>query len=172
MTDWSRLGKDDHVIRMDIVPSEHADAAAGMDEPVGTANPHELAGAMLRSMRAYAGLSQRELAAKAGVSVSTVSRTEGRGGAPPSWDSMVRLARACGCSVWFGIPDSATVATSWPFEAARDSGGRHLPAHLAVWRLGRAREWSSFHKYSCFADPPFPPYSYTMRPRRRVPPAQ
>jgi transcriptional regulator with XRE-family HTH domain len=172
VTNWSRLGKDDHVIRMEIVPSEHADAGAGMDELVGAVNPHELAGAMLRSMRAYAGLSQRELAAKAGVSVSTVSRAEGRGGAPPSWDSMVRLARACGCSVWFGIPDSATVATSWPFEAARDSGGRHLPAHLAVWRLGRAREWSSFHKYSCFADPPFPPYSYTMRPRRRVPPAQ
>ncbi|MGH8824130.1 MAG: helix-turn-helix domain-containing protein, partial [Jiangellaceae bacterium] len=42
-------------------------------------DPHELAGAMLRSMRARAGFSQRELAAKAGVSVSTVSRAEGSG---------------------------------------------------------------------------------------------
>ncbi|MGH8825538.1 MAG: helix-turn-helix domain-containing protein [Jiangellaceae bacterium] len=133
-------------------------------------DPHELAGAMLRSMRACAGLSQRELAAKAGVSVSTVSRAEGGGGASPSWHSMVRLAQACGCSIWFGVPNGALAETAvpWPFEAVRDNGDRHLPAHLDVWRLTRAREWSSFHKYSCYADPPFPPYSYRMRPRRRT----
>ena len=153
---------------METAFREPADRELGLPEPgeVQT-NAHELAGTMLRSMRAYAGLSQRELAAKAGVSVSTVSRVEGRGGAPPSWESMVRLAGASGCSIWYYVPDQASAGTSWQFEAVRDQGGRHLPAHLDVWRLAKAHEWSSFHKYSCYANPPFPPYSYSMRRRKR-----
>jgi transcriptional regulator with XRE-family HTH domain len=158
---------------MEAASHEHADRELGLP---GLGDPetdaHELAGAMLRSMRAYSGLSQRELAAKAGVSVSTVSRPEGRGGAPPSWESMVRLAGACGCSIWFHVPDQTGAGAPWPFEAVRDEGGRHLPAHLDVWRLAKAHEWSSFHKYSCYANPPFPPYSYWMRPRQQMPPTQ
>jgi transcriptional regulator with XRE-family HTH domain len=153
---------------MEAVSHDHAGAEGGLPTPSCLqTDAHELAGAMLRSMRAHAGLSQRELAARAGVSVSTVSRAEGRGGAPPSWESMVRLAGACGCSIWFHVPDQASAGSSWPFEAVRDEGGRHLPAHLDVWRLAKANEWSSFHKYSCYSNPPFPPYSYSMRRRKR-----
>lgn len=129
-------------------------------------DPHTLAGEILRAMRAHARLSQRELAAAAGISVSTVARAERASGAAPSWASMVRAAEACGCEIAVvpaGRQDERL--GPWRFDGTRDEGGRHLPAHLEVWRLGRAWEWSSFHKYSCYARPPFPEHSYRMRPR-------
>jgi transcriptional regulator with XRE-family HTH domain len=125
----------------------------------------ELAGALLRAARAHAGLSQRELAAKIGVAVSTIGRAEGSRGPGPSWALLVRAVTACGCSIDI-TADDAVRSWRWEFEDVRDKGSRHLPAHLEAWRLVRASQWSSFHKYSCFSRPPVPPYSYTMRPRR------
>jgi hypothetical protein len=80
---------------------------------------------------------------------------------------MVRVAEACGCVLWVVTDDMArTPIRAWPFDDIADDGERHLPAHLEVWRLERAWEWSSFHKYTCYADPPFPEFSYVMRRRR------
>jgi transcriptional regulator with XRE-family HTH domain len=143
-----------------------------MDDPQVETDPRLVAGAILRAARAYAGLSQRELAAKAGLAVSTIGRAEGTRGPTPSWAVIVRAVTACGCSI--SITPSAPSGHGpglwrWEFEDLRDEAGRHLPAHLQIWPVLRASKWSSFHKFSCYANPPIPPYSYSMRPRRCSP---
>lgn len=50
---------------------------------------------LVRDMRLSAGLSQRALAQRAGTSQPAVVRYE-KGGATPSWDTLQRLAAACG----------------------------------------------------------------------------
>jgi hypothetical protein len=49
----------------------------------------------VRDLRRAAGLSQRELARRAGTSQPAVARYE-RGAATPSWETIQRLAAACG----------------------------------------------------------------------------
>lgn len=55
-------------------------------------------GGVLRSARADAGLSQRELAKKARTAQSVVARIE-LGETSPSWDTLMRLLRASGHSL-------------------------------------------------------------------------
>ena len=50
---------------------------------------------LLRHIRHAAGLSQRQLASRAGTSQPAVARYE-RGAATPSWETLQRLAAACG----------------------------------------------------------------------------
>ncbi|MGE5283318.1 MAG: helix-turn-helix domain-containing protein [Chloroflexota bacterium] len=54
--------------------------------------------ALLRQVRSAAGLSQRALAERAGTSQPAIARYEG-GVATPSWETLQRLASACGRSV-------------------------------------------------------------------------
>ncbi len=54
--------------------------------------------ALVRKLRLSAGLSQRALARRAGTSQPAVARYE-RGGATPSWETLQRLAVACGRQV-------------------------------------------------------------------------
>jgi transcriptional regulator with XRE-family HTH domain len=51
--------------------------------------------ALVRQMRQGAGLSQRALARRAGTSQPAIVRYE-RGAATPSWETLQRLAVACG----------------------------------------------------------------------------
>jgi uncharacterized protein len=51
--------------------------------------------ALVREMRLSAGLSQRDLARRAGTSQPAVARYE-RGATTPSWETLQRLATACG----------------------------------------------------------------------------
>ncbi|HEX8689504.1 MAG TPA: helix-turn-helix transcriptional regulator [Solirubrobacterales bacterium] len=51
--------------------------------------------ALVREMRVAAGLSQRALAERAGTSQPAVARYE-RGAATPSWETLQRIAEACG----------------------------------------------------------------------------
>jgi hypothetical protein len=51
--------------------------------------------ALVRKMRLAAGLSQRALARQAGTSQPAIARYE-RGVATPSWETLQRLAGACG----------------------------------------------------------------------------
>jgi len=55
----------------------------------------ELPNTLVRELRLAAGLSQRALARRAGTSQPAVARYE-RGGATPSWETLQRLAAACG----------------------------------------------------------------------------
>lgn len=50
---------------------------------------------LVRELRRGAGLSQRALARRAGTSQPAVARYE-RGAATPSWETLQRLAAACG----------------------------------------------------------------------------
>jgi hypothetical protein len=54
-----------------------------------------MAGAFLKEARRAAGLSQRELARRAGVAQPVLSRIE-RGHASPRFETLDRLLRACG----------------------------------------------------------------------------
>ena len=57
--------------------------------------------ALVRELRLAAGLSQRALAQRAGTSQPAVARYE-RGVATPSWETLQRLAGACGRQVTIG----------------------------------------------------------------------
>ena len=139
--------------------------AGGMDD---SSAAHQ-AGRIMRALRARTDLSQRELAARANVSASTIARTEGVRGRPPSWTTMVRIAEACECVLWVVTNDHARrPIRAWAFDDITDNGDRHLPAHLEAWRLEHAWEWSSFLKYICYADPPYPEFSYVMRGKRSM----
>lgn len=50
---------------------------------------------LVRKLRLAAGLSQRALARRAGTSQPAIARYE-RGAATPSWETLQRLAAACG----------------------------------------------------------------------------
>lgn len=50
---------------------------------------------LLRKLRLAAGLSQRDLARRAGTSQPAIARYE-RGVATPAWETLQRLAAACG----------------------------------------------------------------------------
>jgi transcriptional regulator with XRE-family HTH domain len=54
--------------------------------------------AICRDARRRAGISQRALATKAGVSPSTVARIE-RGRMEPTFELLTRLVDACGCEL-------------------------------------------------------------------------
>lgn len=51
--------------------------------------------AVVRQMRSHASLSQRALARRAGTSQPAIARYE-RGAAVPSWETLERIAAACG----------------------------------------------------------------------------
>ncbi len=57
---------------------------------------------LVRELRLGAGLSQRALARRAGTSQPAVARYE-RGAATPSWETLQRLAMACGQRVRIGV---------------------------------------------------------------------
>jgi transcriptional regulator with XRE-family HTH domain len=57
-------------------------------------------GPPIREWRHAAGLSQRELARRASTSQPAIARYE-RGAATPSWETLQRLAAACGR--WVGL---------------------------------------------------------------------
>jgi transcriptional regulator with XRE-family HTH domain len=60
--------------------------------------------AICREARRRAGVSQRELAKRAGVSPSTVTRIE-RGRMEPTFDLLTRLVEACGQELRIRITD-------------------------------------------------------------------
>ncbi|HEX2392249.1 MAG TPA: helix-turn-helix transcriptional regulator [Solirubrobacterales bacterium] len=66
---------------------------------------------LVREMRRAAGLSQRDLARRAGTSQPAIARYE-RGVAIPSWETLQRVAAACGQRLKVDaepIPDASDV---------------------------------------------------------------
>lgn len=73
-------------------------------------NSSSLSG-LVRDLRRVIGLSQRELAKRAGTSQPAIARYE-RGAATPSWPTVERLASACGRKLRIEVetePDPADV---------------------------------------------------------------
>lgn len=95
---------------------------------------------VLRSARHLAGLSQRALAARAGVAASVVAEVES-GGRPARWDLVVALLAACGLGLSLTELPAAAAGEG---AAARDAAARaELAAYLRLstsarlyWSLG------------------------------------
>jgi transcriptional regulator with XRE-family HTH domain len=104
-------------------------------------------GALLRALRRKADLSQRELAARAGVPASTVARIESGQAADPKFRTIERLVRAAGGGLAVGDPpagepDEAEPDEAEPDENVRDAVGRRYPAHLDTREVRTAKDWS------------------------------
>jgi transcriptional regulator with XRE-family HTH domain len=84
---------------------------------------------LLKDAREHAGLSQRELARRAGTSQAMVARIE-RGQQSPSLATLERLVRACGRELRVEAAGGGHVALSDNAEAGSRSG------RLLVWRAG------------------------------------
>lgn len=102
-------------------------------------------GAVLRALRRKADLSQRELAALAGVPKSTLSRIEAGRATDPKFRTVERLVLAAGGRLGFGElatdPNQGELATD-PNEGMRDAAGRHYPAHLDVREVHEPKDWA------------------------------
>ena len=109
--------------------------------------------AFIRTIRRFSDLSQRELAARAGLPLSTVARIESGATSDPRWRTMTRIANACnveivGCDV-FGVLDPLME------REIRDDAGRRFPAHLDVRRWQVSGDWwKDPYITDCFERPP------------------
>lgn len=105
-------------------------------------------GTLLRALRRHADLSQRELAARAGVPQATVARIESGRAGNPGFRTVRRLVVAAGGRVTIGVTDAAAEPTGAvavqpiPHETRRDEAGRHYPAHLDVRDVHEPKDWA------------------------------
>lgn len=121
------------------------------------------AGAVLRTARAHAGLSQRELAERAGVALSSIVRTEAARSVP-GWNLITACLDACEMTLALVARDGQLVLTA-PLVLERDAAGRHYPAHLPVWAVLRHEQWWDSHPLRRVPVPldELPPYSFRRR---------
>lgn len=90
------------------------------------------AGVQLRRARRIARLSQRELAARAQVPLSTLARIESGLTADPRVSTLVALFAAADCRLTV-LSRVNHELPEHPWESRRDYGIRHFPAHLDLW---------------------------------------
>jgi transcriptional regulator with XRE-family HTH domain len=107
-------------------------------DPDGTA-PANL-GALLRALRRAADLSQRQLAERSGVPLSTISRLEAGTRIDARFSTVVRLVRAAGARVLVTDVDGNPMPEI-PHEDLFDGGDRHYPAHVDVRRVVTDDDW-------------------------------
>lgn len=99
--------------------------------------------AELRALRRTADLSQAELAQRAGLPQSAVSRIESGATPDPRFRTIERLVRAAGAVVAIQersdshgpagrVGDPPAPASAVPHDGLRDAAGRRYPAHLDV----------------------------------------
>jgi transcriptional regulator with XRE-family HTH domain len=115
---------------------------------------------LLRAARHHADLSQRELAARAGVDRAMVSRLESGQVASPRLATVVRLLAAANVSL---VPVTATghPLPPRPYDDARDAAARRWPAHLEVREV---RTWSDWWFSRMILDGrPLPKYTANWR---------
>ena len=132
-------------------------------------------------MRRRADLSQRQLAALAGVPASTVARIESGYAQDPRFRTVERLLRAGGLSLSVvGSRVAWWIDFGTPGNELRDAAGRRYPAHLDVHEVRDPRDWSGAWWANEYLSRPemwpveVPPYSFDLsrpdrdRRRRRV----
>jgi transcriptional regulator with XRE-family HTH domain len=100
-------------------------------------------GALLRALRRQGDLSQRDLAARAGVPLSTVARIESGRAADPKFRTVERLVRAAGgvLAVGAASPSELHPVPANPNEGRVDAAGRSYPAHLDVREVRSPKDW-------------------------------
>lgn len=89
---------------------------------------------LVRRARRAADLSQRDLAARLGVSQSTVARWE-TGQSSPTLRMVEQMLSLSGLRLGMVDPEGASVAPMRE-DAARDRAGRRFPAHVDLDALG------------------------------------
>jgi transcriptional regulator with XRE-family HTH domain len=97
-------------------------------------------GGLLRQARRMSGLSQRELAQRAGVSGATVGRAES-GDLTPGLGTLLRLLTAAGLRLLVADADGRVVRPLEEFPYTRDMGGRRYPAHFDLILDPEPGEW-------------------------------
>ncbi|QSB14453.1 GNAT family N-acetyltransferase [Natronosporangium hydrolyticum] len=106
----------------------------------GRSEPEPLdLGQTLRWLRRCADLSQRELAARAGVPASTIARIESGAASDPRFRTVERLVSAAGAAL--AVTTEPQPLPTHPYEAVPDRRGRHFPAHLEARPVLTARDW-------------------------------
>lgn len=104
--------------------------------PVGEAEVEETGSAipgLIRRARRIADVSQRGLAARLGVSQSTVARWES-GEVSPSWTVVERILATAGLRVAV-LDEQSVPVTPMSEHRIRDRAGRRLPAHVDPWAM-------------------------------------
>jgi transcriptional regulator with XRE-family HTH domain len=120
---------------------------------------------MIRAVRRTRRLSQRELAAIAGIPASTLGRIEA-GRTDPRVATLVRLVRAAGYELVVCDQQNRLLAVDEEHERLVDRAGRQFPAHLTSlktphpfdgewWGWGRIAWWPG--------QPKVPEYIYRRR---------
>ena len=129
-------------------------------------------GPVLRALRHCADLSQRELAAQAGVPSATLARIESGATDDPRLRAVERLIGAAGAALIVVDIASGALLRPRPADNLRDEGDRHFPAHFDVRRVREPKDWSGAW-WAYWYDIPephwpkrLPDYTYDMRRRR------
>ncbi len=81
------------------------------------------ASSVIRKTRQRAGLTQAELAERAGTTQSAISRLE-RGHVRPSLDTLDRLAKACGATLELSLRPAATPPAEFESNLSLTPAGR------------------------------------------------
>jgi transcriptional regulator with XRE-family HTH domain len=120
---------------------------------------------LLRRARRDADLSQRELAACAGVGRNVVGEIEAGTRRDPRVRTLERLLHAAGYRLAVLGPDDQELVADEP--ELRDRGGRRYPAHLDVRPVNDLRDWWAWREFESWADPPVPAYTFDVRRDQR-----
>jgi transcriptional regulator with XRE-family HTH domain len=112
------------------------------------------AGVQLRRARRIARLSQRELAARAQIPLSTLARIEAGVTSDPRVSTLAALFAAAGCRLTV-FSRANQELPEHPWESERDYGVRHFPAHLDLWPVnqpynvfGRVDWWGWYRSWA------------------------
>ena len=131
------------------------------------------AGPLLRRARRMARLSQRELAARAGVPCTTLARIESGETKDPRVRTLAALLAAADCRLAvIALEDDRELPAHHPWEDQSDYGGRHFPAHLDLWPVRKFYEvpwlgdwWGWYSKDRRARDDRIPRLTFARRPR-------
>jgi transcriptional regulator with XRE-family HTH domain len=121
-------------------------------------------GAYLRMVRRRADLSQRELAARSGIPLSTIARIEAGETRDPRLSTVSRLVEAAGFRLAI-LDGTAELGPLPERRGMRDIRGRQLPAHLDLRRVRDYLDWWRSQHWK--RHPPLPAYTYTTVRRYR-----
>lgn len=135
------------------------------------------AGDVVRALRRAAGLSQRELAARARIPPATVGRIEASATADPRLSTLLKVVQAADHGLFVssisGVPLKIRPDPRDALAAYRDKAWRRLPAHLPVYAVVHELDgWWGWRRIGWSVDEPsVPPFTFARR-RIVLPPFQ
>lgn len=144
-----------------LVPSPARTSAAAASLGQAGAVSSSIVGPVLRRARRRCDLSQRQLAARAGVSQSLVGAAES-GARDVGVAVFVQLLAACGWTLVVTDCDGRRVSTRDDRDTPRDQAGRRYPAHLDLRVTGPRGDWWGDKWPGVWGVPPRPRWTYDL----------